>query len=102
MYRRPTRPDEFASPLGCAPFAEHRSSAAELIAPHDTTTRVAVTRRGAPAPAVSAPLSLPLRVPLARNRVTCAAEDAPPGPPEPQEPERQRRWMQSLLAQLRD
>src|SRR2546423_11367023 len=32
-----------ASPFGCLSFAERRSSAAELIAPHDDTTTSAVS-----------------------------------------------------------
>ena len=36
MYRRPTCPDEFASPFGCRSVAERSSSAAELTAPQET------------------------------------------------------------------
>src|SRR5215471_1752194 len=38
----------FAKPLGCLSLAERRSSAAELIAPHETTTMSEVNRSSAP------------------------------------------------------
>ena len=38
MYRRPTSPDEFASPPGWLDVAERSNNAAEFTAPHDATT----------------------------------------------------------------
>src|SRR5712671_4681861 len=48
MYRRPTSPDEFASPPGWLDVAERSSNAAEFTAPHDATTSDAPTRSVSP------------------------------------------------------
>src|SRR6266545_7798459 len=53
MYRRPTSPDEFASPRGCLSFFDRSSSAAEFTAPHETTTSEASTRTISPARSTS-------------------------------------------------
>src|SRR6476619_1739608 len=48
MYRRPTSPDEFASPPGCAAVADRSSSAAEFTAPHEAITSDAPIRSVSP------------------------------------------------------
>ncbi|GJD15848.1 hypothetical protein RIVM261_008040 [Rivularia sp. IAM M-261] len=53
---RPTNPDELAKPLGCLSFAEFNSKAAELTAPHDTTTISALNVTVSPAITVSTPV----------------------------------------------
>src|SRR5689334_23670839 len=53
MYRRPTSPEEFARPCGCAAVADRSNNAAEFTAPHDTTTSDAPTRSVSPFRSIS-------------------------------------------------
>src|SRR5690349_7490198 len=53
MYRRPTSPEEFASPCGCAEVADRSNNAAEFTAPHDATTSDALTRNVSPFRSIS-------------------------------------------------
>src|ERR1700748_1754586 len=53
MYRRPTSPEEFARPCGCAEVANRSNNAAEFTAPHDATTNDAPTRTVSPFRSIS-------------------------------------------------